>query len=147
MIYLASDHRGMELKARMKEWLHDWGLPYEDCGPMHVDPLDDYPDFIKVAAEKVAAAPLEHRAIVLGATGQGEAMVCNRYKGVRATVYYGGNRDILTMSREHNDANVLSLGAAFMEPDEVKIAIHHFLNTPFSGEERHLRRIKKIDRD
>ena len=72
-------------------------------------------------------------------------MVCNRVRGVRATVYYGGNRDILSMSREHNDANILSIGAAFMEPDEVKIAIHHWLNTPFSGDERHVRRIKKID--
>lgn len=145
MIYLASDHRGTELKSRMKEWLHEWGMPYEDCGPLNVNPRDDYPDFVRLAAEKVAADPAVHRGIVLGATGQGEAMVCNRLPGVRATVYYGGTKEILTMSREHNDANMLSLGAAFMEPDEVKIAISLWLNTPFSGDERHIRRIKKID--
>ena len=94
MIYLASDHRGMDLKSRIKAWLHEWGMAYEDCGPFQEDPGDDYPDFVRCAAEKVSASPVEHRAIVLGATGQGEAMVCNRFKGVRATVYYGGTKDL-----------------------------------------------------
>lgn len=147
MIYLASDHRGFELKGQIKDWLTEWGLEYEDCGPREYDPEDDYPDFVVKAAEKVAAAPDSHRAIVLGATGQGEAMVCNRYANLRAAVYYGGTSDIVTLSREHNDANILSLGAAFLSPHEVKMAIKLWLDTPFSNAERHVRRIKKIETD
>jgi ribose 5-phosphate isomerase B len=145
MIYLASDHRGFELKERIKEWLAEWSHPFEDCGPSRYDENDDYPDFVSVAARNVAQSPGEHRAIVLGATGQGEAMVANRHRGVRAAVYYGGNDDILTLSREHNDANVLSLGASFLSPDEAKAAIQRWLTTPFSDEERHVRRIGKMD--
>ena len=73
-------------------------------------------------------------------------MVANRYPGVRAAVYYGGTKDIVTLSREHNDANVLALGAAFLSPDEVKLAVRLWLDTTFSGDERHVRRINKIDR-
>jgi ribose 5-phosphate isomerase B len=145
MIYLASDHRGFKLKALIKEWLGEWGMEYEDNGPMQYDPEDDYPDYIRKATEKVAVDPAMHRAIVLGATGQGEAIVANRHQGIRAVVYYGGTTDIVTMSREHNDANILSLGAAFLENDEVKIAIKLWLDTPFSNAERHVRRIAKID--
>ena len=112
---------------------------------MEYDPEDDYPDLVRIAAEKVAADPAVHRAMVLGATGQGEAMACNRFPGVRAAVYYGGTTDIITLSREHNDANVLSLGAAFLNHDEVKGAIKLWLDTPFSNAERHVRRIAKID--
>lgn len=145
MIYLASDHKGFELKGQIKDWLTEWGLEYEDCGPMTLDPDDDYPDFVAKAAEKVAASPDEHRAIVLGATGQGEAMVCNRYPNLRAAVYYGGTSDIITLSREHNDANVLSLGAAFVSASDIKLMVKLWLDTPFSNEERHTRRIKKIE--
>ncbi|HXV26582.1 MAG TPA: RpiB/LacA/LacB family sugar-phosphate isomerase [Candidatus Paceibacterota bacterium] len=145
MIYLASDHRGFELKTHIKEWLVEWGMEYEDCGPAEYDAQDDYPDFIRCAAEKVAANPEKHKAIVLGASGQGEAMVCNRFTGVRAAVYYGGTHDILTLSREHNDANILSLGAAFIDHDDVKRCIQLWLTTDFTNEERHVRRIKKID--
>ena len=146
MIYLASDHRGFELKGRIKEWLMEWGQTYEDCGPESYDPEDDYPDYVHAAAANVADEPGTRRAIILGATGQGEAMVANRYPGVRAAVYYGGTKDIVTLSREHNDANVLALGAAFLSPDEVKLAVRLWLDTTFSGDERHVRRINKIDR-
>ena len=147
MIYLASDHRGFELKNRIKDWLQEWSLEFEDVGPHEYDTEDDYPDFVRKAAEKVSSDSATHRAIVLGATGQGEAMVSNRYPHVRAAVYYGGTSDILTMSREHNDANILSLGAAFLEAGDVKMIIKMWLDTPFSNEERHVRRIKKIDAD
>lgn len=70
MIYLASDHRGFELKARIKDWLGEWSYEFEDCGPSELDPDDDYPDYVHIAARKVAAQPDEHRAIVLGASGQ-----------------------------------------------------------------------------
>lgn len=154
MIYLASDHRGFELKGRIKEWLTEWGYAYEDCGPQSYDPDDDYPDFVRTAAEKVAAIPGEHRAIVMGASGQGEAIVCNRIRGVRAAVFYGGPEEIVRLARLHNDANVLAMGVAPgntiaegrpMDDTLAKAAIKLFLETKFIPEERHVRRIAKID--
>ena len=147
MIYLASDHRGFDLKNRIKEWLTEWGYAFEDCGPTEYDPDDDYPDFVRKAAERIAADPAANKGIVLGATGQGEAMVINRYPNLRAAVYYGGTHDIITLSREHNDANVLSLGAAFLRPEDVRQVIRLWLETEFSNAERHVRRIKKIEAD
>ncbi|MCC6934773.1 MAG: RpiB/LacA/LacB family sugar-phosphate isomerase [Candidatus Yanofskybacteria bacterium] len=144
MIYLATDHRGFELKERIKEWLTEWQLEFVDCGNTVLDPNDDYTDFVAIAAEKVAQDPIGNRGIVLGATGQGEAMVANRRRGVRAAVYYGGPKNIVTMSREHNGANVLSIGASFVG-DDVKDMLKLWLDTDFSNEERHIRRIGKID--
>ncbi|MCC6404884.1 MAG: RpiB/LacA/LacB family sugar-phosphate isomerase [Candidatus Yanofskybacteria bacterium] len=144
MIYLATDHRGYALKERIKEWLTQWHLEFVDCGNAVLDSNDDYTDFVAVAAEKVAQDPVNNRGIVLGATGQGEAMVANRRRGVRAAVYYGGPKDIIMMSREHNAANILSVGAAFVG-DEFKEMLKLWLDTDFSNEERHIRRIGKID--
>lgn len=145
MIYLAADHRGFALKEKIKEWLTEWGQDFLDCGAVHLDDGDDYPDFVAIAATKVAEDPLQNRAIVLGHTGQGEAMVANRRRGVRAAVYYGGPMDIITLSREHNAANVLSLGASFVKEDEAKNAIKLWLDTAFSNDARHIRRIGKLD--
>ncbi len=144
MIYLATDHRGFELKEKIKAWLTEWGLEYVDCGAMSYVVTDDYPDYIAIAAEKVAQDPVGNRAIILGGNGQGEAIVANRRRGVRAAVYYGGPKDMLTMAREHDASNILSLGASFVG-DEVKEMIKLWLDTPFSGDERHVRRIAKID--
>ena len=145
-IYFASDHAGFELKdVLMRMVVEDFELAVEDCGAYEFDDTDDYPDFIKVAAAAVANDPEESIAIILGGSGQGEAMAANRFPGVRACVYYGGPLDIVSLSREHNDANVLSLGARFLSEDEAKEALKIWLDTPFSGEERHDRRIAKID--
>ena len=145
-VYLATDHRGFELKGKIKQWLTDWGFDFEDMGNEEFDPNDDYPDFVFLAAKKVARDPDNSRAIVLGASGQGEAMVANRHKGVRAAVYYGGPKEIITLSREHNNANVLALGAAFLH-DELftKTMIHLWLDTPFPNAQRHKRRNDKMD--
>src|SRR3990167_8808632 len=89
MIYLAADHRGFELKEKIKEWLKEWGYEYEDMGAFEYNADDDYPDFISKAAEKVSQDSDNSRAIIMGGSGQGEAMVANRYKGVRAAVFYG----------------------------------------------------------
>ncbi len=121
------------------------GHTVEDCGAHTLDESDDYPDFVAAAARRVAAAPNETRGIVLGGSGQGEAMVANRSAGVRAAVYYGGSLDIVRLSREHNDANVLSLGARFLTPEEAQEAVRLWLATPFPGDARHVRRIQKID--
>ncbi|OGN06126.1 MAG: ribose-5-phosphate isomerase [Candidatus Yanofskybacteria bacterium RIFCSPHIGHO2_01_FULL_45_42] len=145
MIYLATDHRGFALKEKIKAWLAEWDYDFKDMGAFEYDADDDYPDFIRKAAEAVANDPEHSRGIILGASGQGEAMVANRYKGVRAVVYEGGPDEIITLSRQHNNANVLSLGVLFVDEETAKKSIKLWLETPFEGEERHVRRIKKID--
>ena len=170
MIYLASDHRGFELKEKIKAWLKEWGYEYEDMGAFTYDEDDDYPDFISKAAEKVSQDPNNSKAITLGGSGQGEAMVANRYEGVRAAVFYGPSLGrssfwylfgesflagkmvrlrnalgkVVKLSREHNDANVLSLGTFFLDDATAKKAIKLWLDTPFSGDARHIRRISKF---
>ncbi len=145
-IYFATDHAGFSLKNALVAYVRE-ELSYEvvDCGATSLDAEDDYPDFIQKAAEAVAEAPHDRMAIILGGSGTGEAIVANRFPGVRAAVYYGGNSEIITLSRLHNDANVLSLGARFLTEDEAKEVVMEWLNTEFSHEDRHVRRISKID--
>lgn len=143
-LFLATDHAGFALKEYLKTQLQDAGYDVEDCGALVYDKGDDYPDFIKKAAVSVQSTP-NSRAIILGHSGQGEAMVANRHRGVRAAVFYGGATDIITLSREHNDANILSLGAGFVTFEEAWNAVQTWLVTEFSTEERHARRISKID--
>ena len=107
---------------------------------------DDYPYFMTQAALRIAQdSSGMARAIIFGKSGQGEAMVANRFPGVRAVVYYGGTHEILKLSREHNDANVLSIGAGFVSGEEAKQVVIEWLETPFSNEERHKRRIGEMD--
>ena len=101
--------------------------------------------FIKRAAEAVSIDPENTRAIILGGSGQGEMIVANKFPNVRAVEYYENNLEIIKLSREHNDANILSLGARFIDLEEAKKAVKLWLETPFSNEERHKRRIKQID--
>ena len=142
-IYLASDHAGYALKEAIKKHLQEQGLEVEDCGAFAFDADDDYPDFIIPAAKKVAQNPQEHRAIVLGGSGQGEAVAANKVPGVYAAHYYGGPLEIIELSRRHNDSNLLSLGARFIDKDLAFKAIDLWLRTPFDGG-RHVRRIGKI---
>jgi len=144
-IYFATDHAGFELKNLLLQYVRD-ELQYEvvDCGPAVYDADDDYPDYIRIAAKKVSIRPTD-RAIILGGSGQGEAMTANRFPQVRATVFYGGSSEIITLSREHNDANILSLGARFLTQQEAENVIKKWLAVSFSGDERHVRRIKKIE--
>lgn len=145
-IYFATDHAGFELKNTLLPYVKDeLGYEVEDCGAHTLDADDDYPDFIRKAANAVAGNPENAKAIILGGSGQGEAIVSNRVSGVRAGTYYGGNLDIVRLSREHNDSNVLSLGAHFLSPEDAKEAVKLWLETDFSGDERHVRRINKID--
>lgn len=143
MIYLASDHAGLELKGKIKQTLEQMGLEVKDFGAYELDNEDDYPDFISQAAEAVSKNP-QDKAIILGGSGQGEAIVANKYQNVRAAVYYGQIEDIPALTRQHNDANILSLGARFLTEDEAIKAVKLFLNTEFTNEERHVRRIEKI---
>ena len=143
-IYLASDHAGFELKNILADFLRGEGHSVEDMGPRALNPTDDYPDFILPLARHVAEEPGSF-GVVLGRTGEGEAMAANRITGVRAALYYGGTEELLRFSREHNNANVLSLGAEFMTQKEAEDSVRLFLGTRFSGEERHVRRIKELD--
>ena len=143
-IYIATDHRGYVLKEKIKQWLLEWNYECEDFGAHKLDLKDDYPDFISLAAQAVSKNPENSRGIILGGSGQGEAIVANKYKGVRAIVYYGGPEDIIKLSREHNNANVLSLGVFFLDEENTKNVVRLWLETPFSGDERHVRRINKI---
>lgn len=143
-IYLGTDHAGFELKEQIKVFLKAGGYAVEDEGAYTFDSNDDYTDYVKIVAKLVQSEP-ESKGIVLGGSGQGEAIVANRFSGVRAAVYYGGPLEIIKLSREHNDANILSLGARFLNFEQVKEVLNIWLSTQFSGEERHLRRINDID--
>ncbi|MEK7669100.1 MAG: RpiB/LacA/LacB family sugar-phosphate isomerase [Patescibacteria group bacterium] len=144
-IYFASDHAGFEMKNTLIEYVKELGYETEDCGVYKLNLDDDYPEFVKKAAQAVSEATDGSRAIVLGGSGQGEAIVANRFQNIKAAVYYGGNLKIIKLSREHNDANILSLGARFLSLDEAKEAVKLWMETAFSNEERHIRRISKIE--
>jgi len=144
MIYLASDHAGFELKEKLKKYLQEeLGQETRDMGAFAIDDNDDYPDFIIPTAQKVAEDPERNRAIILGGSGQGEAIAANKVKGIRAAVYYGGSMELVERSRSHNNANILSLGARFISDKEAKDAVKIWLETEFEGG-RHERRINKI---
>ena len=157
-IFLGADHAGFELKEILKKYLRDdLGYEVSDEGAFMFDPADDYPDFVRIVAKRVAGDPTgSSRGIILGGSGQGEAIVANRFRNVRAAVYYGppppdgragkaGEFDVIKLSREHNDANILSLGARFLTEAEAKRAVKLWLETKASLDPRHARRIKKID--
>lgn len=143
MIYLATDHAGFQLKEKIKEFLKKAGYEVEDFGANTFDPEDDYPDFIAKAAQAVSKDP-RNKAIILGGSGQGEAMVANKFPNIRAAVYYGRLEQMPVLTRQHNNANVLSLGARFLTEEKAIEAVKLFLQTPFSEEPRHVRRIEKI---
>lgn len=145
-IFIASDHAGFELKKSLATWLSGQGHEVEDCGPESLQPQDDYPDTIAPMAKKVA----QHKGsfgIAIGGSGEGEAIAANRVEGARAAEYYGGEREVIRLARQHNDANILSLGARLISGEEAVAAVELFLATPFSGDERHKRRIAKLDHE
>jgi ribose 5-phosphate isomerase B len=159
-IALATDHAGFEQLKALQAYLESLGHECWNFGPQTFVPGDDYPDFIKPAAEKVGNSECE-RGIILGGSGQGEAMTANRFKNVRCAVFYGPavplravdtegheSRDpyeIIRLSREHNNANMLSLAARFVSLEDMKQVVKLWLETDFSNEEHHQRRINKID--
>ncbi len=145
-IILAADHAEYKLKEAVKKHLEDKKIEVIDVGAHEYDAGDDYPPFMAAAALKVASDLTgSTKAVIAGGSGEGEAMVANRFPGVRAVAWYGGPLDIVQLSREHNDANVLSMGGRFVSEAEAVKAVELWLATPFSGEERHKRRIKEMD--
>jgi ribose 5-phosphate isomerase B len=145
-IYIAADHAGYELKEKITTLLtKEMGYEVEDMGAIKMDHTDDYPDFVMPLAEKIAEDPDERIGIVIGGSGQGEAMGPNRLKGVRAIVFYGGPLNVIRIGREYNKANILALGARFIKEHDIEPAIRLFVETPLGEDERHLRRIEKIE--
>ena len=143
IIHIATDHAGLELKEKVKSYLSKLDYEVIDHGAYEYDALDDYPDFIFPCA-KAVSNDINSKGIILGGSGQGEAMAANRVKGVRAAVFYNGPDEIIKLSRLHNDANILSLGARFMSDQEMYKIIELWLSTDFESG-RHKRRIEKLD--
>lgn len=159
-IALSTDHAGFEQLKLLQEFLTAQGHECVNFGPQEFDAEDDYPDFIFPAAKAIAGGECE-AGIIMGGSGQGEAMTANRVKGIRCAVYYGPAKavgaidasggeaaddyEILRLSREHNNANVLSLAARFVSQQEIEQAVTIWLKETFSGAERHARRIAKLD--
>jgi ribose 5-phosphate isomerase B len=159
-IYFAADHAGFELKNTLLAYARDeLGAEVEDCGAFSYEPADDYPPLIGAGAGKLgndALQGLDSRGVFIGASGQGEAMAANRHRGVRAALYYGPaprsqtdiegkELDMLSSTREHNNANALVLAARFLTADEAKDVLKRWLSLPFSGAGRHARRIRMLD--
>lgn len=143
---MAADHAGFELKEKVKKYLESKGHEVVDMGAYEYIEEDDYPEYMIQAANQIATDPDGGtRAVIFGGSGQGEAMVSNRFPGVRAAVWYGGDVEILKKSREHNDANVLSIGARFVNEGTIEEEVQLWLDTAFSGEEKHSRRIVEMD--
>ncbi len=151
-IFIGTDHAGYVLKERLVEFLRSQGHEVVDKGAFEYDEHDDYPDFIIPVAQEVSRDSDNSRGIVLGATGQGEAMTANKFPHVRAVVFYGESKcvvddeaDVIIRSREHNNSNILSLGARYLTEEMMVKAVSLWLSTPYSQGERHLRRLAKID--
>jgi len=140
-LHIGSDHAGLELKAILVDYLRGQGHEVTDHGPHEYDALDDYPVFCIPAAEAVAVDP-QSLGIVLGGSGNGEQMAANKVIGIRAAL--GWSTEIAKLAREHNNANVISIGGRMHSPDECKELIDAFISTPFSHDERHIRRINQI---
>src|SRR5579875_721000 len=141
-VFLGSDHAGFELKARLLERVAELGHEAVDCGAYEYDPQDDYPPPCITAATRAVAEP-GSLAVVIGGSGNGEQIAANKVRGVRAALAW--NDETARLAREHNDANVVSIGARNHPIDVAVRFVEIFVATPFSGEERHARRIALLD--
>jgi ribose 5-phosphate isomerase B len=142
-VHVGSDHAGYEVKNRLVELLRDGGHEVVDHGPFAYDELDDYPTFCLRAGEGVAADP-GSLGIVIGGSGNGEQMAANKVTGIRSALAW--SEETARLAREHNDAQVLAVGARMHPFDDVATFVQTFLATPFSGSERHARRIGMLSR-
>ena len=152
-IFIGTDHAGYVLKEKLVSSLEAQGYEVVDKGAYEYDEHDDYPDFVIPVAQEISKDPNNSRGVVIGATGQGEAIAANKFPNIRAMVYYGESKcvvddeaNIIVRSREHNNSNILSLGARFLTEEEMVSAVDLWLKTPYTGSERHVRRLAKIDK-
>ena len=151
-IFISTDHAGYVLKEKLVSFLKLQGHEVIDKGAFEYNEDDDYPDFVIPVAKEVSKNPEGVRGIILGGTGEGEAIAANKFPHVRAVVDYGkaeavvdDESNIIIRSRQHNNSNILSLGARYFTEENMMEDINLWLNTPFSGHERHVRRLAKID--
>ncbi len=142
MVYIGADHGGFQLKEELKAYLTSNGVEIEDMGASNLNPNDDYTDFIIPVSRKVATTP-GSLGIVIGRSGNGEAIAANKIDGIRAALCL--NEKMAEKSRDHNNANILSLGADYISLEEAKKIVQIFLDTNFSNEERHVRRLAAIE--
>ena len=140
-VHIGGDHAAFELHQELLTLLEAEGHEVTDHGPFELDPVDDYPVFVLRAAEAVAADP-GSRGVVLGGSGNGEQMAANKVAGIRAALCY--NTELARLAREHNDAQIISLGGRMQPVAEAKEMVRVFLGTDFTGEERHQRRIDMV---
>jgi len=153
-IFIGTDHAGYVLKEKLVTSLKGAGHEVIDKGAYEYDEYDDYPDFVIPVAQEVSKDPDNVKGIIIGATGQGEAIAANKFPHVRAVVFYGKSQsvvvddeaDVIVRSREHNNSNILSLGARYLTEEEMMASVNLWLKTPYSGSERHIRRLAKIDK-
>ncbi len=141
MIYIAADHAGFNLKEELKKYLEELEYEYEDLGNKVLKLEDDYPDFALKLAKKVIET--NEKGILICATGFGMAMAANKIKGIRAAVCWDDFTAL--QSREHNNANVLCLGSKIIDSETAKKIVRTWLETDFSNDERHVRRLEKIE--
>jgi ribose 5-phosphate isomerase B len=144
-VHLGSDHAGLELKEHLLDWLADHGYEVVDHGPFVYDPQDDYPVFCLRAADGVAADwqdGVRSLGVVIGGSGNGEAIAANKVKGIRAALVW--SEETATLAREHNDANVISVGGRMHAIEDMTRFVEVFLDTAFTGDERHARRIEML---
>lgn len=142
MIYIGADHGGFDLKEKLILWLSQNGYEVKDMGADSLNPEDDYPDFIIPVAEKVTGNP-GNLGVVIGRSGNGEAIAANKVKGIRAALCL--NIEMARKAKEHNNANILSLGADYTDAVDAYAILKTFIETPFSNEDRHVRRLRKIE--
>jgi len=141
-IAIGSDHAGFELKEKVKKILEEKGVEYQDVGAETLDPNDDYPEYGRKVAEAVASGKAD-RGIAICGTGMGISIAANKIPGIRAATVY--NTEMAKISRLHNDTNILALGGRIKTAEPVSEIVNVWLDTPFSEEERHERRIKQIE--
>jgi ribose 5-phosphate isomerase B len=144
-VHLGCDHAGLDLKDHLTRWLTEHGYEPVDHGPFQYDALDDYPVFCLRAAEGVAAdraQGLDSLGVVIGGSGNGEQMAANKVAGIRAALVW--SEDTARLAREHNDANVVSVGGRMHSLEDMTRFVEVFLTEPFSGDERHVRRIAQL---
>lgn len=144
-ILVAADHAGYELKNKIVSFLKSENFDVEDMGAHVLDANDDYPKIMIPVAMRVVSNPETTMAIILGKSGNGEAMISNRFPGVRAAVYHGKNLEIVRLARQHNNANILSLAGGFVDEVEATEAVRIFISTAFSNDSRHVRRNDMLD--
>jgi len=143
MIYLGADHRGYQLKERVKNFLNEIGLEYQDLGNYKYEENDDYADFGRLVAQKVSENPDKDKGILICGSGVGMDISANRFKCVRSVL--ASSSELAVSSRKDDDTNVLSLGSNFVGEKRAEEIIKAWLETEFTGEEKRIRRLRKID--